>query len=438
MLNALHWLFPAELAGKPDYFWQVILLGVLALGARWITTRLMPGEPGSLPQDADTHYSPGLWLRHNTLLPVLVGVLAVAVAVFELRGVPVPVLRLSASLFAVWIVLGLLSSLIPDRFWAESTSFALFIVSTFSVLTVDHLIVQFLDKIPVPLPAGDGDMTVWKIIVVAISLGVALWLGLGLSQFIERRVESITRFNPSTRALLAKIVRIFFVVIALVVGLTSVGVNLSALTIFGGAFMVGLGFGLQKIVANLVSGFILLSDRSIKPGDVIELEGTYGTINGLRARYVSVVTRDGTEHLLPNEDLITHRVVNWTYSNDQIRLKTRVGISYKEDPHRAMAICEEAAASLPRVLKDPAPKCMLIAFGDSSVDLELRFWINDPSQGVTNIRSAVLLKIWDLFKAEGIEIPYPQRDLHIRSSDIPLSPQTSPEPRRSDSKPGEG
>lgn len=134
-----------------------------------------------------------------------------------------------------------------------------------------------------------------------------------------------------------------------------------------------------------------------------------------------MVTRDGTEHLLPNEDLITHRVVNWTYSNDHIRLKAKVGVAYHEDPHRVMKICEEAALSLPRVLKNPAPKCLLLGFGDSSVDLELRFWIGDPSEGVTNIRSAVLLKIWDRFKEEGIEIPFPQRDLHIRSSAVPLT-----------------
>jgi small-conductance mechanosensitive channel len=163
----------------------------------------------------------------------------------------------------------------------------------------------------------------------------------------------------------------------------------------------------------LVSGLILLLDRSIKPGDVIEIDGTYGWINSLRARYASVITRDGKEHLIPNEDLITNRVINWSFSDRNVRVRVPIGISYNANPRKAIELCLDAANSTNRTLKNPPPKCLLRGFGDNSVDLELRFWIDDPSNGVGNVRSEVLLAIWDRLQEAGIEIPFPQRDINI-------------------------
>ena len=185
---------------------------------------------------------------------------------------------------------------------------------------------------------------------------------------------------------------------------------------FSGAVGVGIGFGLQKVVANLISGVILLLDRSVKPGDVIAVGDSYGWIDSLGARYVSVITGDGIEHLIPNEELIANRVENWSYSNDRVRLRATVGISYHADLRRAIDLCLEAALAAPRVLDSPAPACLVTGFGDSSVDLEVRFWINDPVNGTANVRSAVLLGIWDRFHEHGIEIPFPQRDLHLKSA----------------------
>ena len=193
----------------------------------------------------------------------------------------------------------------------------------------------------------------------------------------------------------------------------------------GGAIGLGLGFGLQKVVSNFISGILLLVDNSIKPGDVIEIDGTYGWINNLRARYASVITRDGTEHLIPNEDLITQRVINWTFTNNLVRMKVPIGVSYDSDPHQCLELVIAAAQSVDRVLLEPTPVCHVLGFGDSSIDLELRFWISDPTNGVANVKSQVLLNIWDTFKENNIEIPYPQSDLHIRSSDIAM-PSTEP------------
>ena len=176
-----------------------------------------------------------------------------------------------------------------------------------------------------------------------------------------------------------------------------------------------LNFGLQKIISNLISGILLLLDKSIKPGDVITIGDTYGWINSLGARYVSLVTREGKEFLIPNEDLITHQVENWSFSDNAVRLKVPVGISYHADVRLAMNLCVEAAKENNRVIGVPEPVCLLGGFGDSSVDLELRFWIDDPINGLGNVKSQVLLAIWDKFHQHNIEIPFPQRDLHIRS-----------------------
>jgi small-conductance mechanosensitive channel len=213
--------------------------------------------------------------------------------------------------------------------------------------------------------------------------------------------------------LLGKLLKITLITLAVVVALNSVGIDLTALAVFSGAVGVGIGFGLQKVVSNLISGVILLLDKSIKPGDVIELGSTFGWISSLGARYVSVVTRDGKEYLIPNEDLITQQVVNWSFTNQLVRMEITFGVSYSSDPHEVRRIAREAAAKPSRVAKDTPPVCHLTGFGDSSLDFVLRFWIRDPQDGVANIRGEVLLAVWDAFKEHGIEIPYPHRHLVV-------------------------
>jgi small-conductance mechanosensitive channel len=170
---------------------------------------------------------------------------------------------------------------------------------------------------------------------------------------------------------------------------------------------------LQKVVSNLVSGVIILLDKSIKPGDVISLGATFGWIEALGARYVSVVTRDGKEYLIPNEDLITGQVVNWSHSNDFVRLDINFGTAYHDDPHLVRRIAIEAAQSVDRVLSKKPPVCHIIGFGDSSVDYVLRFWIEDPTGGLTNIRGNVYLALWDAFQAHSISIPFPQHEVRM-------------------------
>jgi small-conductance mechanosensitive channel len=216
--------------------------------------------------------------------------------------------------------------------------------------------------------------------------------------------------------LLGKITRISLMVFAVLIGMQLLDLNLTALTVLSGAIGVGIGFGLQKVVSNFISGIIILMDESIKPGDTITLGDTFGWIRELRARFVSVVTRDGREYLIPNEDFITTQVVNWSFSNNYVRLDVPFGVSYDSDPHEVIRLAKKAAAAVDRVdaVYQP-PVCWMTEFGDSSINFLLRFWIDDPQRGLTNIRGTVLLALWDTFKAHGIKIPFPHREVIMRT-----------------------
>ncbi|MEA3276807.1 MAG: mechanosensitive ion channel [Pseudomonadota bacterium] len=214
----------------------------------------------------------------------------------------------------------------------------------------------------------------------------------------------------------AKVAKYTLVFIALLFALTSAGLDLTSLAVMGGALGVGIGFGLQKVTSNLISGFLLLFDRSIRPGDVITIEDRFGWVEKMGARYIVVRDRNGVDTLIPNEELITSHVINWSYGDRQVRLKVPVQISYDDDPEAAMQLMEQAAKASERVITNPPPACRLLGFGDNGINLELRVWIEDPEKGVNNVRTAINLAIWKAFKEQGIRIPFPQRDLHISNS----------------------
>jgi small-conductance mechanosensitive channel len=271
---------------------------------------------------------------------------------------------------------------------------------------------EFLDDLA--FEVGDFRISIMTIISALVVIGVLLTLariGSTTTATTIRRNEDI---SPSMQVLAVKAVQITLYGFAFFVGINTVGIDLSGLAILTGAIGVGLGFGLQKVISNLVSGVIILLDKSIKPGDVISLGETFGWIQTLGARYASVVTRDGKEYLIPNEDLITNQVVNWSHSNDYVRLDIFFGTAYSDDPHKVRELAIEAATTVERVLDHPKrPVCHIVGFGDSSVDYILRFWIKDPTGGLTNIRGGVYLALWDAFKANNISIPFPQREVRM-------------------------
>jgi small-conductance mechanosensitive channel len=241
-----------------------------------------------------------------------------------------------------------------------------------------------------------------------------IWAAFAASRLVQTRIDRITSLTPSVQVLIGSTLKIILIILAVVIALDTVGIDLTALALFSGAVGVGVGLGLQKVVANFVSGIILLLDRSIKPGDVIEIGDTVGRITSMAARYVSVRSRDGKDYLLPNEELITNRVVNWTYSSPLVRLDLPFGVAYGSDLRQVRLLAVSAAAEPERVAKTPAPVCHATGFGPSAIQFLLRFWIADAENGVTNIKGEVLIALYDALTAHGIEIPYGQYEVRFR------------------------
>lgn len=354
----------------------------------------------------------------GALLPLSGIILAIIVLRISIIGVAryelsTFLIDTAVRLLTAWLIIKFTTSLLKDSSWARLLSITAWIIAALHILNLLIPALNLLDQLAMDL--GGVRISLLLLIKGVIVFAVLLKLASSGSSLLEKRIQSLDELTPSVQVLLSKALKITLLAIAVIVTLGSLGINLSAFAFIGGAIGVGVGFGLQKVVSNLVSGIILLLDRSIKPGDVIEIGSTYGSIQSLGARYVSVATRDKMEYLIPNEDLITNQVINWSFSDKQVRLKIDVGVSYDSDVHEVLRLIVEAAQDIPRVLETPKPVCQLKNFGDNSIDMELRIWISDPENGISNVRSAVRVSIWDTFKEHDIEIPFPQRDVHIKS-----------------------
>lgn len=275
---------------------------------------------------------------------------------------------------------------------------------------------RVLDSIVVPLGKSSFSLLAAGRVILATLAFLVLATYLGV--MLEKRVMRVSDVSIGIRVGIVKFSRFFLVVVAIWVALNTVGVDLTALAVLGGAIGVGIGFGLQRVASNFISGFVLVSDRSIRQGDVISIGSRFGVVRELRARYVVVRDRDGVDTLIPNENLITSEVVNWSYADRNVRLKLPVTVSYSDNPRNAMELMLKAAQDHPRVEKAPAPAARVIAFGENGIQLELRFWIRDPEDGINNVRSDLFLGIWDAFEAAGITIPFPQRDVRLHGGNV--------------------
>jgi small-conductance mechanosensitive channel len=321
------------------------------------------------------------------------------------------ILELVATIATVWLALSFAGRVIQNALVRRTVTWGLCIYATIYYLGLSTQVGAFLDGLAVQF--GDFRLSALAVLKALVVTWVLFTLARLTSNTAATRIRQSDDISPSMRVLMVKAIQIGLYGAAFFIGLKAVGFDLTGLAVLSGAIGVGLGFGLQKVVSNLVSGIIILLDKSIKPGDVISLGETFGWINSLGARYVSVVTRDGREYLIPNEDLITGQVVNWSHSNDFVRLDINFGTSYGDDPHKVRALAKQAAAGVERVLSSKPPVCHIVGFGDSSVDYLLRFWIKDPTGGLTNIRGNVYLALWDAFQEHGISIPFPQREITV-------------------------
>ncbi|HXC20721.1 MAG TPA: mechanosensitive ion channel domain-containing protein [Steroidobacteraceae bacterium] len=387
--------------------------------------RRRPGPPMALSWDYFTAQGT------VAVLPVIMALALVLLARSSLQAAhfDVTLLGAAARLIGAYIVVRigvlLFAASLGSKSWIQNweTRVALLIWLAIAAEYLGWLdpIISTLDSLGIA--AGKSRITVWSVLKLLFTLTLFMLAATWISRWVERRVKRLTNVAHSTRIGIAKFANAFLIGLSILMGLNAAGVDLTALTVLTGAIGLGLGFGLQSIAANFVSGFVLLMDRSIKPGDVISLSGQAGTstenfgwVQELRGRYVVIRDRDGIEMLVPNQQLISNAVINWSYTDPRIRLKLPIRVSYADDPEFAIKILLTACQGQPRVLPEPPPVARLMQFGESGIELELRFWISDPQEGVNNVRSEVNRAIWRLFKEHKITIPMAQREILVRNA----------------------
>ncbi|MCC6915141.1 MAG: mechanosensitive ion channel [Rhodospirillaceae bacterium] len=319
----------------------------------------------------------------------------------------VDVIRLAMSLTTAWILVRFLTVAMADQRTARVIGWFIWGLAALDILGLLDPITLALDS--VGMSVGSSRITLLTVTKGFLLLATLLWGALFAASLLSQRMQASSALTPRTQVLITKLAKFALIAFAIVLSLSTVGINLAALALFAGALGVGIGIGLQHQVSNLISGLFLLLDKSIKPGDVIEVGESYGWVREMGARYVGLVTRDNKEILIPNDAFVLNQVVNWSHSDRRVRLEVKFGVSYSSDPHHIRKLAIAAAQGAKRISPEPPPVCHLTAFGDSSVDFVLRFWISDPENGVTNIKGEVYLALWDAFKVNKIDIPYPHR-----------------------------
>ena len=411
--------------GRPENLLQaVLILASIGLGwwaARFVRSRItVAPDPENLPDRAREIVYIGAPLALT--LAILAAVDGFLHAFGSQAGIVDVAVQLTGLLLlirlAVYIVRVSLGARTRLKGWGMPISAVIWVFLSLHLLGWGDAVIEALDS--VGMNAGKTRISAWSIMKLLVTVSVFVIIALWASRWLERRVLKLDALAPTMRIGIAKFVQAFLVGLSVLVGLNAAGLDLTTLNVLTGAIGIGLGFGLQSIAANFVSGFVLLMDRSIKPGDVISFTGMPGTttegfgwVEELRGRYVVVRDRDGVETLVPNQNLITNPVINWSYTDPRVRLKLPIRVSYKDDPERAMQLLLEATHGHPRIIREPAPVARLMGFGDHGIELELRFWIPDPQEGVNNVRSDVNRRIWKLFQEHGITIPVAQREVRV-------------------------
>ena len=327
------------------------------------------------------------------------------------------VLGIAATIATAWVAVSFGAQLIRNRPLRRIVTWGAWIYIGLLYLGFLDGAAVFLDSIAVTF--DDFRISLLSVLKAVVVTGV-LFLGARLAlRILIDRISRSEDISPSMRVLATKALQLVFFGTAIVIGLRALGFDLTGLAVLLGAIGLGIGFGLQKVVSNLMSGIIILLDKSIKPGDVISLGDTFGWIGELGARYVSVVTRDGREYLIPNEGLVTGQVVNWSHSDDFVRIDLSFGTSYADDPPLVRRVAIEAASSVPRVLTERDVKSHITGFGDSSIDYVLRVLSHDAQEGLASVRGGIYLALWDAFKEHGVSIPFPQREVRMLGETAP-------------------
>ena len=402
--------------------WQqigILLAATLAawLLGRWLQARLSPIiRPGAIDERARVAMRTGLL----ALVPIIIWLLLFAtVTTLRRHGQPTDLLRLALLLVGALALIRMGVFVLRHSFspgsrlkaWEGILTVTIWSLIALHLLGWLPIVSQALDEYAISF----GQLRLSLYTLVSFTLFIALWLlvALWLSNALQWRVMRSQALDESLKLAISKLAKFALLTIAVIGAMLAAGIDLTAFAVFGGALGVGLGLGLQRVVSNFVSGVILAFEGSIRPGDVISFGEYVGTVQTLHARHVVVHTRDGLDLLVPNENLMTSEITNWSYGDRNVRLRLPVSISYGDDPEAAIALLVKTAASHPRVLADPPPLGCLSRFADSGIDLELRAWVNDPERGLGNVRSDLNRAIWQAFKSASITIPFPQRVVHL-------------------------
>ena len=418
-----------EQFGTHAAWWQA---GVLTIGflTAWLVARLIRAR---LPVDLDPGaLKIGTGSVHRLVLP-LFALITVWFGSFMLsKWQPVPLLKIAIPLIASFVIIRLavylLRHVIPASPLLKASerilAYGVWVIVALYLSGILPEISGALDEIG--FTVGQRKITLLLILHAVFWSACTVIVALAVSRIIEKRLIAAETLDMSMRVFSGKIVRALAVVLAILIALTLIGIDITVLSVFGGALGVGLGLGLQKIASNYVSGFVILLDRSIRPGDLVTIGERQGVVADIKARYTVLRGLDGTEAIIPNDTIIGNTVLNHTYSNPKISVKTSITVAYESNVQLAMSLFLAAGKSQDRVLADPEPIVLLTAMGDNGLNLEIVTWIEDADQGQAPLRSAILLEAWRLFREHGIEVPFPRRDVRIVAGDVAAVVQPVP------------
>ncbi len=390
--------------------WQIAALA-LCLGLAWLLTRLFRRQ---FPAK-ESAWKLGMGGMDRVIFPLTALLLVLVTKTVLSHWHSISVLNLAIplllSLALVRLAVYMLRHIFAPSGWLHTSErFIAILIWSGVALHISGFLPEILQVMEeLSFHVGKQKISLLMILTALLAIAVTLLIVMWLASTLEKRLMAADSLDMSLRVVLAKILRAGLVLVGILIALPLAGIDVTVLSVFGGALGVGIGFGLQKIASNYVSGFIILLDRSIRIGDLVTVENRYGTVTSITSRYVVVKGLDGTEAIIPNEALITSTVLNHSYTNHEVRISIPIQVSYASDLKAATQIMLEAALIQPRVLKEPEPKVFLKGFGESGIDLEMSIWINDPEEGQLNLRSDINWEIWEKFQQGGIEIPYPQR-----------------------------
>ena len=404
---------------QPEVLWQVGVL-LLCLVMSWLFDRRI--QTRFAPPEAEEHRVRAFGRRgiKRLSLPLAMLLLVLAARPLLAQWHHVNLLSLAIPLLLSLVVIRSVMFVVRQGFFENAVwmagfervlAFCVWGIVALHILGVLPDLIDLLES--VSFTFGKQKLDLWLIlqgtVAVLATLLVALWIG----GVLETRLMNAQGIDGNVRLVLSRLLRAALIVVAVLIGLPLVGIDLTTLSVFGGALGVGLGFGMQKIMANYVSGFIILLDRSIRLGSLIEVAGQRGIVTRITTRFTLLRGQTGVEVIVPNEMLVSSMIVNETLTDPKVRLATQVAVAYGTNLERALAILVDAAMAQSRVLADPPPRGLVTAFADSGVMLEVGYWIADPEEGVAGVKSDIHLAIWKGFKAEGIEIPFPQREVRV-------------------------